>query len=43
MLRYREAMEHYRAVVAIEPDNKLALAGVQLLEKKVKACPPCQF
>ena len=42
MLRYREAMEHYRAVVAIEPDNKLALAGVQLLEKKVKTCPPCR-
>jgi tetratricopeptide (TPR) repeat protein len=36
--RYQEALNHYRAVVELEPDNKLALAGVKLLEKKVSPC-----
>jgi len=35
MLRYQEALNHYRAAVEIEPENNLALAGVRLLEKKV--------
>jgi tetratricopeptide (TPR) repeat protein len=33
--RYQDALNHYRAVVEVEPENKLATAGVQLLEKKV--------
>jgi tetratricopeptide (TPR) repeat protein len=36
--RYQEALNHYRAVVEVEPDNRLALAGVKLLEKKVSPC-----
>ena len=36
--RYQDALNHYRAVVEVEPENKLATAGVQLLEKKVSPC-----
>jgi tetratricopeptide (TPR) repeat protein len=36
--RYQEALNHYRAVVEVEPDNGLAVAGVKLLEKKVSPC-----
>ena len=35
---YQDALNHYRAVVEVEPENKLATAGVQLLEKKVSPC-----
>ena len=36
---YREAMEHYRAVVAVDPGNGVAMTGIRLLEKRL---PPCQ-
>jgi hypothetical protein len=36
--RYQDALNHYRAVVEVEPDNKLAVAGVKLLEKKLSPC-----
>jgi hypothetical protein len=38
MHRYQEAMNHYRSVAEIDPENKLALAGVQMLEKKLAPC-----
>jgi tetratricopeptide (TPR) repeat protein len=38
MHRYHEAINHYRAAVDLEPDNKLALTGVRMLEKKVSPC-----
>jgi tetratricopeptide (TPR) repeat protein len=38
MHRYQEAMNHYRAALEIDPENKLALAGVQLLEKRLSPC-----
>jgi tetratricopeptide (TPR) repeat protein len=36
--RYQDALNHYRAVVEVEPENKLAVAGVKLLEKKLSPC-----
>jgi hypothetical protein len=36
--RYQDALNHYRAVAEVEPENKLAAAGVTLLEKKVSPC-----
>jgi tetratricopeptide (TPR) repeat protein len=38
MYRYQEALNHYRAAVEIEPDNKLALTGVKMLEKNLSPC-----
>ena len=38
MHRYREALNHYRAALESEPENKLALAGVSMLEKKLTPC-----
>lgn len=38
MHRYHEAINHYRAAIEIEPDNKLASTGVRLLEKRVAPC-----
>ncbi len=35
MLRYEEALSHYRAVLTVDPDNPLGAAGVRLLEKRV--------
>lgn len=36
---YREAMEHYRAALAMDPDNGVAATGIRLLEKRM---PPCE-
>jgi len=38
MHRYQEAMNHYRAALEGDPENKLALTGVQLLEKRLSPC-----
>ena len=38
MHRYQEAMNHYRAATEIDPENKLGLAGVQMLEKRLSPC-----
>jgi hypothetical protein len=38
MHRYQEAMNHYRAAVEIEPDNRLAATGVRMLENKLSPC-----
>ena len=38
MHRYRDALNHYRAALESEPENKLALAGVRMLEKKLTPC-----
>ena len=38
MHRYQEAMNHYRAAVEIEPENKLAATGVRMLEPKLSPC-----
>jgi tetratricopeptide (TPR) repeat protein len=38
MHRYQDALNHYRAAVEIEPENKLALTGVKLIEKKISPC-----
>lgn len=35
LLRHEDALRHYRAVVALEPGNQLALAGVRLLERQL--------
>jgi len=31
-------MNHYRAVIEIDPENKLAATGVQMLDKKLSPC-----
>ena len=31
-------MNHYRAAMEIDPENKLGLAGVQMLEKRLSPC-----
>jgi hypothetical protein len=36
--RYQDALNHYRAAAEVEPENKLAVAGVNLLEKKLSPC-----
>jgi len=36
--RYQEAMNHYRAVIESDPENKLAASGVQMLDKKLSPC-----
>jgi tetratricopeptide (TPR) repeat protein len=36
--RYQEALNHYRAAAEVAPENKLAVAGVNLLEKKLSPC-----
>jgi hypothetical protein len=38
MHRYQDALNHYRAAAEIEPENKLALTGVRILEKKISPC-----
>jgi hypothetical protein len=38
MHRYQEAMNHYRAAVEIEPENRLAATGVRMLENKLSPC-----
>lgn len=38
MHRYQEAMNHYRAAVEIEPENRLAATGVRMLETKLSPC-----
>jgi hypothetical protein len=39
MHRYREALVHYRAALALDADNKLAATGVAVLENQQSASP----
>jgi tetratricopeptide (TPR) repeat protein len=39
MHRYREALDHYRAALELEPGNNLARTGVDVLEKQLEPSP----
>jgi hypothetical protein len=39
MHRYSEAREHYRAVLNLEPGNKLAKTGIEVIEKQLAPSP----
>jgi len=39
MHRYSESREHYRAVLNLEPGNKLAKTGIEVIEKQLAPGP----
>jgi serine/threonine-protein kinase len=39
MERYREALQHYRAVLELDPRNPVAIAGAKLVERQLSSSP----